>query len=46
MGAECIIQLLAAGYHVRATLRSLTREAEVREMLKVAGTKLDEVGFA
>ena len=46
VGAECIVQLLAAGYHVRATLRSLKREAEMREMLKVGGTKLDKVGFA
>jgi nucleoside-diphosphate-sugar epimerase len=34
IGAHCILQLLAAGYRVRTTLRSLSREADVRAMLK------------
>ncbi len=37
IGAHCILQLLGAGYDVRATVRNLTREADVREMLKVCG---------
>jgi nucleoside-diphosphate-sugar epimerase len=34
---HCIVQLLAAGHTVRATLRSLGREAEVRAALKEGG---------
>lgn len=37
VGAHCILQLLAAGYRVRTTVRSLQREAAVRAMLKVGG---------
>jgi nucleoside-diphosphate-sugar epimerase len=37
VGAHCIDQLLRAGYRVRTTVRSLTRETDVRAMLKVAG---------
>lgn len=37
IGAYCILQLLNAGYRVRTTVRSLTREGEVRAMLKVGG---------
>jgi dihydroflavonol-4-reductase len=33
IAAHCIIQLLEKGYRVRATLRSLSREAEVRAMV-------------
>ncbi len=33
----CIISLLRAGYRVRATLRSLSRADEVRDMLRVGG---------
>jgi nucleoside-diphosphate-sugar epimerase len=33
LAAHCIAKLLDAGYRVRATVRSLTREAEVREMV-------------
>ncbi|WP_260736418.1 SDR family oxidoreductase [Tunturiibacter lichenicola] len=39
---HCIDQLLRAGYNVRTTVRSLTREAEVRDMLKNAGTLRQE----
>jgi nucleoside-diphosphate-sugar epimerase len=37
VGAHCILQLLAAGYRVRATVRNLQRESDVRAMLKVGG---------
>jgi nucleoside-diphosphate-sugar epimerase len=37
IGAYCILQLLNAGYRVRTTVRSMTREGEVRAMLKVGG---------
>jgi nucleoside-diphosphate-sugar epimerase len=39
VGAHCILQLLDAGYTVRTTVRSLTRETEVREMLTAGGAK-------
>ena len=39
IGAHCIIQLLAAGYRVRTTVRSLKREADVRAMLKTGGAE-------
>jgi len=37
IGAHCVVQLLQAGYRVRTTVRSFTREPEVRAMLKVGG---------
>ena len=47
IGAHCILQLLTAGYRVRATLRSLNREADVRAMLKVGGAQPgDALSFA
>jgi len=39
---HCIDQLLRAGYPVHTTVRSLKREADVREMLKTAGTPRQE----
>ena len=39
IGAHCIIQLLAAGYEVRTTVRNLKREGDVRAMLKVGGAE-------
>lgn len=39
IAVHCIIQLLNAGYQVRATLRSLSREAEVKTMLREAGVE-------
>jgi nucleoside-diphosphate-sugar epimerase len=39
VGAHCILKLLEAGYRVRTTVRSLTREADVRAMLKVGGAE-------
>jgi nucleoside-diphosphate-sugar epimerase len=37
IGSFCILQLLAAGYQVRTTVRNLGREADVRAMLKQGG---------
>jgi len=37
IGSHSILQLLAAGHHVRATVRSLKREGDVRAMLKEGG---------
>lgn len=42
IGMRCIMQLAEAGYTVRTTVRSLTREAEVRETLKRAGSDLGD----
>jgi nucleoside-diphosphate-sugar epimerase len=39
IGAHCILQLLAAGHHVRTTVRSLKREADVRAMLRAGGAE-------
>ncbi|MFN4353696.1 SDR family oxidoreductase [Parvibaculum sp.] len=39
IAAYCILQLLAAGYDVRTTVRNLAREAEVRAMLKSGGAE-------
>src|SRR5271154_7596742 len=37
IGGHCILQLLAAGYRVRTTVRNLKREGEVRATLKASG---------
>jgi nucleoside-diphosphate-sugar epimerase len=37
IGSHIILQLLAAGYQVRTTIRNLKREGDVRAMLKVGG---------
>lgn len=37
IASHTILQLLAAGYRVRATVRSLSREADVRATLKIGG---------
>jgi nucleoside-diphosphate-sugar epimerase len=37
IGSHCILQLLTAGHNVRATVRKLKREVDVRAMLKVGG---------
>jgi nucleoside-diphosphate-sugar epimerase len=42
IGGHCILQLLAAGHHVRTTVRNLTRTPEVRAILKRAGADGDE----
>jgi nucleoside-diphosphate-sugar epimerase len=39
VGSYCILQLLAAGYAVRSTLRDLRREGDIRAMLKEAGAE-------
>jgi nucleoside-diphosphate-sugar epimerase len=39
IGSHSILQLLAAGYQVRTTVRSLKRESDVRAMLKVGGAE-------
>jgi dihydroflavonol-4-reductase len=47
VGSHVIIQLLNAGYQVRTTVRSLKREGEVREMLRVGGVEAgDRLSFA
>ena len=46
LGVRCIAQALAGGYQVRATLRSLDRQAQVRRDLRAAGvTAGDELAF-
>jgi nucleoside-diphosphate-sugar epimerase len=42
IGSHCILQLLAAGHTVRATVRNLNREAEVRALLKQGGAEPGE----
>ena len=37
IGSHCILQLLAVGHEVRTTVRSLTREADVRALLRQGG---------
>jgi nucleoside-diphosphate-sugar epimerase len=39
IGTHCIVQLLDRGYRVRATVRSLKREGDVRAMLKAGGAE-------
>jgi nucleoside-diphosphate-sugar epimerase len=39
IGSHAILQLLAAGHRVRTTVRSLTREGDVRAMLKEGGAE-------
>lgn len=46
IGGYCVMQLLAAGHIVRTTVRNLTREADARATLKVAGTEAgDRLSF-
>lgn len=42
IGSHCILSLLAAGYQVRTTVRSLKREGDVRAMLKEGGAEPGE----
>jgi nucleoside-diphosphate-sugar epimerase len=42
IGGHCILQCLAAGHRVRTTIRSLSREPEVRALIKRAGAEGDE----
>jgi nucleoside-diphosphate-sugar epimerase len=46
IGSYCVLQLLAAGHEVRATVRSMAREPDVRAMLKQGGTNAgDRLSF-
>lgn len=46
VGAQCILQLLQKGYHVRTTLRSLNKKYEVIEMLSTGGiTSFENLTF-
>src|ERR1700688_4547074 len=46
IASHAILQLLAAGHQVRTTVRSLKREGDVREMLKVGGAeRSDRLSF-
>ena len=46
IGCHCILQLLAAGYQVRTTVRNLKRESDVRAMLKTGGAEPgDQLSF-
>lgn len=42
IGAHCILQLLEAGHRVRTTVRSLSRENDVRAMLRTGGAEPGE----
>jgi nucleoside-diphosphate-sugar epimerase len=42
IGSYCILHLLSAGHRIRTTIRSLTREGEVRAMLKTGGAESDD----
>jgi dihydroflavonol-4-reductase len=47
IGAHCIVQLLQKGYKVRTTVRSLSREPEVRAMVREGGVEAgDNLSFA
>jgi nucleoside-diphosphate-sugar epimerase len=47
VAAECILQLLNAGYHVKTTVRSTGRKNDVLEMLKNGeATNVDNLTFA
>jgi dihydroflavonol-4-reductase len=39
IGCYCVLQLLAAGHQVRATVRNLKREPDVRAMLREGGAE-------
>jgi nucleoside-diphosphate-sugar epimerase len=46
IGSHCILQLLAAGHEVRTTVRNLSREDEVRAMLRAGGAEAgDRLSF-
>lgn len=45
VGVHCVVQLLDAGYRVRTTLRSSSRAAEVRDMVRVGGADPDRLEF-
>jgi nucleoside-diphosphate-sugar epimerase len=39
IGSHCVLQLLAAGHQVRTTVRNLSREADIRAMLRQGGAE-------
>lgn len=46
VGAHCLLQLLAADYQVRTTVRSLSSEPKVRALLKAGGADpASKIGF-
>ncbi|KAA5534617.1 aldehyde reductase [Taibaiella lutea] len=46
IAVHCILKLLQQGYTVRTTLRSLNRQSEVKDMLKVGGiNSFDNLSF-
>jgi nucleoside-diphosphate-sugar epimerase len=46
IATHCILHLLAAGHQVRTTVRNLSRENDVREMLKIGGAEPgDQLSF-
>jgi nucleoside-diphosphate-sugar epimerase len=46
VGIHCILQLLQQGYSVKTTLRSMNRQDEVKNMLKVGGiTSFENLSF-
>jgi nucleoside-diphosphate-sugar epimerase len=45
IGAHCLVQLLNAGHEVRATVRSLKREGDVRDMVKEGGAPGDRLSL-
>jgi dihydroflavonol-4-reductase len=46
IAVHCILQLIEAGYRVKTTVRSLNREAEVRDMLRTGGLEAgDRLSF-
>ncbi|NYT39430.1 aldehyde reductase [Sphingomonas sp. R-74633] len=46
VGSHVILQLLAQGHRVRTTVRSLSREAQVRATLEKAGADTSNLSFA
>jgi nucleoside-diphosphate-sugar epimerase len=47
IGSYCLLQLVAQGHRVRTTVRSLTREGDVRALLSAGGAEPgDRVSFA
>lgn len=46
VGSHVILQLLAAGHSVRTTVRSLSRESQVRATLERAGADTSRLSFA
>ena len=42
VAGHCILKLMDAGYRVRTTVRSLSREPEVRAMLAASGSALED----